>query len=116
MGRNESDANREIMLTTTDQGRHISRYVTRARSAFFPHAASNSTKALLTLDVFEHAALQNPVAAVEWQRRLRAVNMSTVEAVIGRVPNHLMTDTAKRFTAKLLDLNRQRILMSSHWK
>lgn len=116
MGRNETDAKREIMLTTKDKGRHISQYVTRARSAFFPHAAKSTSKALFTLDVFEQAAHQNPVAAAEWQERLRAVNLATVETIISRVPNHLMSDVEKRFTAKLLDLNRERILMSCIWK
>ena len=116
MGRNEVDANREIMLTTKDQGRHISKYVTRARSAFFPHAAKKTTKALLTLDVFEQAARQNPVAAAEWQERLRAVNMAAIEAVISKVPCQLMSDETRRFTAMLLNLNRERFLMSRNWK
>lgn len=116
MGRNETDANREIMLTTRDAGRHIAKYVTKARSAFFPHAATSSCKALFTLDAFEQASRQNPVAAAEWQGRLRAVDMAQIEIIIDRVPGHLMTDVAKRFTKELLILNRERILKSCNWK
>lgn len=112
MGRNETDDNRAIMLTTKDAGRHITKYVTRARSAFFPHAATSSSKALFTLDVFEQAARQSPTAAAEWQKRLQAVDMAQIEMIVGRVPEDLMSDGAKRFTTELLVLNRKRILMS----
>lgn len=111
MGRNETDAKREIMLTTNDQGQHISKYVATARSALYPQTPADiRVKALLTLDAFEQAARQSPRAANAWRDRLASLNEKQVTAIIEGVPQNLMTDTAKRFTLKLLELNRARIL------
>jgi len=114
MGRNETDTKRSIMMSTKDMGQHISKYVTTARSAFYPNAAIKSSKGLFTLDVFELASRQSPAAAREWRERLLAVDMTQVEMIIKSVPSVLMTNDAKRFTAKLLDLNRERILKSGN--
>ena len=114
MGRNETDANRLIMLSTKDMGRHISKYVTAARSAFYPHAATKSSKALFTLDVFQQASRQSPTAALEWRERLVAVDMNQVEIIIKSITTIFMTDEAKRFTSRLLVLNRERILESGN--
>jgi hypothetical protein len=111
MGRNETDDRRKKMLSTRDMGQHVSKYVTTARSAFFPTAAVNTTaKALFTLDAFEQASRQSPDAANEWRERLLTISSRQVEVILENVPSILMTDGARRFTATLLDLNRTRIL------
>lgn len=111
MGRNETDEKRKTMLTTRDMGQHISKYVIAARSAFYPPTAvASSVKALFTLDAFELAARQSPKAAKVWREKLSAVNIGQIEAIIENVPHVLMTVDSKRFTAKLLELNRTRIL------
>lgn len=111
MGRNESDARRMAMLTTKDHGQHISKYVATARSAIYPQAPADvPVKALLTLDAFLQAARQSQKAAHAWRERLSSIDESQVRAIIEKVPKCLMTDTARRFTVKLLELNRVRIL------
>lgn len=111
MGRNETDETREIMLTTHDMGRHISKYVKNARSAFYPQASLNSSvKALFTLEAFEQAARKCPEAAQAWKKRLLAIEEDQVLAILESVPNVLMSEIAKCFTAKLLSINRERIL------
>lgn len=111
MGRNESDERREIMMTTKDNGRHISTYVTRAKSALFPNPSpGQKAQALLTLDAFTQAARQSPKAANEWQLRLAAIAEETIAVVVNDVPVEIMSPTAKEFTHRLLCLNRARIL------
>lgn len=110
MGRNEPDAKREVMLRTRDRGQHISRYVTLARSALFPHSVGERPKALTTLEAFSLASRHGYDAALEWRERLQAVDRNAVARIIDGVPGQLMTDIAREFTLQLLWLNRERVL------
>ena len=111
MGRNENDKRRITMLTTKDNGQHISKYILAARSAFYPQSsAEQKAKALFTLDAFALAARQSLPAAKEWQERLAGIGHLQIRNIFDSVPQEIMTDTAKVFTEELLKLNRQRIL------
>jgi hypothetical protein len=115
MSRNTPDHKRLTMLTTKDMGQHISKYVTKARSAFFPniqHPTNQTLKALLLMDAFKQASRQSSPATNEWLSRLDAVNDCHVQSVIDNIPDSLMSETAKEFTFTLLMLNRETILNS----
>ena len=51
MGQNEKDAKRHELLTTRDKNRHISHYITKARSAIYAKKSDN--KPILTLEAFQ---------------------------------------------------------------
>lgn len=109
MGRNESDEKRISMLQTKDMGQHISEYLNRARSALYP-TGLNAKHSLTTLEAFSSAAMHAPSAAIEWVNRLRLVTDEQLDIIFNQVPHEWMTDTAKIFTKRLLQLNRDRIL------
>ena len=108
LGRNESDATRERRLTTSDVGMSMLRYVERAKSAFY--WTSNDTKPLLTIDAFIKAAQIRKDASRSWLQQLDKISSSDTRAIIDRVPEEEMSDTAKEFTQRILDLNRKRLL------
>lgn len=112
MGRNETDAKRMAMISTRDMGQHISKYITKARSALYPHQTQPDERinALSTLEAFIQATRLRPDAASEWKERLAAIKDDALDEVINKVPSALMTDISKSFTGTLLKLNRDRIL------
>lgn len=113
LGRNEPDAKRSIMLTTKDMGQHITRYVLGARSALYPHVIEGKPKALLTLDAYRYAARHSKVAGEAWRAKLAGISDAMVRSVISQVPSELMSNVAKEFTERLLQLNKARILECS---
>lgn len=108
LGRNESDENRARRLITKDIGMSMQRYVERAKSAFYQ--TQNDTKPLSTIDAFRIAARWRPDAARTWLKKLENVSLADVRGITDRVSHEEMSDTAKRFTLQILDLNRQRLL------
>jgi len=95
-------------LTTSDVGMSMLRYVERAKSAFY--WTSNDTKPLLTIDAFIKAAQIRKDASRSWLQQLDKISSSDTRAIIDRVPEEEMSDTAKEFTQRILDLNRKRLL------
>jgi len=110
MARNEPDAKRIERLKTRDQLRHISNFVQSARSAFYTQTPGLQERPLYTLEAFQQAAAQSPLAAKEWCDRLAGVSDEQVRAIIDKVPDNWMTEPARAFTTELLRLNRDRIL------
>ena len=110
MARNEPDERRARRLTTKDRGLHITSFITKARSGFFPTTTDSNPIALHTLEAFSQAAMFSPNAAQEWMERLADVRQTQVDAIIDAVPCSLMSATARDFTRELLRLNRGRIL------
>jgi HipA-like C-terminal domain len=109
LGRIETDKERQERLTTRDQRRSMTSYVARARSAFFASSASN--KPLSTLDAFREAGKIRPVAARSWLKRLAEVSSQEVQGFFAQVPHDRITPVAIEFALKILELNRQRLLM-----
>lgn len=110
MARNLTDEDRTLRLNTKDQPRHISTFVTTAKSGFFPHSIEKQKKAILTLDAFIQSANYSPSAAVAWQERLAAIDEKVIRNVVDKVPECWMTEPSRMFTCELLRLNRERIL------
>lgn len=109
LGRNETDDNRRIILSTKDTGRHISKYVTKARSALFPDSTKGS-KALFTLDAFCQMAKHSQDAANSWRKQLEHIEQESIDLIIAKIPQELMSDTTRDFTREILKLNKERIL------
>jgi hypothetical protein len=107
LGRNESDAARVDRMTTRDINRSMMAYVERARSALY---SATSTKPLSTLEAFMAGARYDIHAAKFWQARLAGVEDASIYEAIWRVDPERMSNAAKQFALKMLQLNKQRIL------
>lgn len=110
MGQNETDSRREERLTTRDRGRHISTYVTRARSAIYEY--QGSAKPLKTVELFEKAAGKSPKAAQVWLRQLDRIDTQDIAVLFAQLQESQASQIAKTFAMRLLDLNRERLLKS----
>lgn len=108
MGQNETDSKRKELLTTKDQGRHISRYVEKARSAIY--LKKSEQKPLLTLAVFQQLAIKRPESARFWLQRLGDITPEQCQNVFNRIPPSDISDTAIEFAMTLLELNKKRLL------
>jgi hypothetical protein len=83
-------------------------YVERALSAFF--SSPMSTKPMTTLDVFKEASKLRPLAAKSWLDRLAQISENDVNNIVDQIPVDRISDAARRFAMKMLELNRQRLL------
>lgn len=108
LGRNLNDNSREERLNTKDVGRSMDRFVQRARSALY--STPNDTIPLSTLEAFNEAAMTRPDAARFWLGKLEEVSLSDTRSIIDRVPKEEMSDTAKEFAQRIIELNKQRLL------
>ncbi len=108
MGQNERDGKREEMLTTNDQGRSINHYILRARSAIY--SGKSEKKPLLTLDVFHQLAEKRPKSAKLWLQRLNDISLDQCQSIFNRIPPSEISAVAAKFSIKLLELNKKRLL------
>lgn len=108
LGRNERDSEREEKMNTRDIGRSMNQYVQRARSAFYNKPGD--TKPLSTLEAFCKAAMRRRYAARFWLSKLEEISLSDTRSIIDRVPKEEMSDIAKEFTQRIIELNKQRLL------
>ena len=108
MGQNETDSKRKELLTTKDQGRHISRYIEKARSAIYLNKSEQ--KPMLTLAVFQQLATKRPEAARLWLQRLGDISPEQCQNVFNRIPQSEISETAIEFAMTLLELNKKRLL------
>ena len=63
-----------------------------------------------TLDVFKEALKLRPLAAKSWLDRLAQISENDVNDIFDQIPDDRITDAARRFAMKMLELNRQRLL------
>lgn len=108
MGQNEKDAKRYELLTTRDKNRHISHYITKARSAIYAKKSDN--KPMLTLEAFQQFGKKRPEAAKFWLQRLSDISTQQCEAVFVKIPETEITKTTIEFSLKLLELNKKRLV------
>lgn len=108
LGWNVRDNTRLQRLATRDMRRGMERYVEKALSAFF--SSPTSSKPMTTLDVFSEAARLHSLAAKAWLERLAQISENNVTEIFDQIPNHRISDAAKRFAMKMLELNRKRLL------
>lgn len=110
LGRNETDEERVARLTTRDQGRSVEKYVERAKSAFF-HTPT-SEKPFTTLEAFQEAAKLIPEARDYWLKRLAATGLADYSGIFDNIPPQEITEPARGFALKMLEVNRNRLLHS----
>ncbi|MHB8252824.1 MAG: HipA domain-containing protein [Acidiferrobacter sp.] len=111
LGRNEQDAERSARLTTRDPGYSVERYVERARSALYDRVGG---KALTTLAAFEEATKLQEVREAKnyWLGRLATIGLADFWGIFENIPAAEMTEPAKEFACKMLEINRGRLLCS----
>lgn len=107
LGQNEPDNKRKELLSTRDSGRHISSYVTKARSAIYLN--KSATKSLLILDAYQRIADKRPDAAEIWQQRLALITDKQCENIFTKIPMAIISETAIKFALEILNLNKTRL-------
>jgi hypothetical protein len=108
LGWNETDETRTQRLMTRDIRRGMGRYVERALSAFF--SSPSSTRPMPTLAVFIEASKLRPLAAKAWLDRLSQISDNDVKGIFDQIPSDRISDAARNFAMKMLELNQKRLL------
>ena len=109
LGANETDENRSVRLRTRDVGRSMEKYVTRAKSAFYPSRLDPAAKPMSPLEAFRQAGKRRPTAALAWLERLNRIYSSDVQSIFSRIPDSRITNHGIRFATKLLEINQYRL-------
>jgi len=65
---------------------------------------------MTTLDVFIEASRLNRRAAKAWLERLTEISENDVAKIFDQIPNDRISDAARRFGMKMLELNQKRLL------
>ena len=108
LGRNESDETRLDRLKTKDKGRSVKTYVERAKSALYK--SSKSEKPLTTFGAFNEAARLRTDAANYWLSKLAGLSFDEIGAIFNNIPSSEMSDLAREFAMKMLEINIERLL------
>jgi len=108
LGRELTDQERSERLHTRDAGRSVARYVERARSALYN--TSDDRRPLTTMDAVLRASRIRTSAAEYWLTRLAKVSNDEVQTVLSKIPEGVASSVAKEFAAKMLELNREKLL------
>ena len=83
-------------------------YVSRAKTPLYK--TLSSTSPLSTIAAFEEAARLRPVAGTFWLSKLGAIDSNMYQNALNRIPNNLISDTAREFALKMLEENTDRLL------
>ncbi len=108
LGRNERDEERQRRLITRDKGSSLEHYASRASSAFYP--LPTSSKPYTTHEAFDEAARISPHAAQYWRSRLDGLSIAKLQSIISNIPASTMSDPARKFALRLIEINRDRLL------
>ena len=103
-----SDEERKERLTTKDKNRKVETFATKAKSAFYNQ--TTDSQPLGTVEAFAAFGSFATNAARLWLDRLARIKPESVRAILDEVPNKRMTKITKDFTAKLLQINQERLL------
>jgi len=63
-----------------------------------------------TLEVFREASKLRPLAAKAWVDRLSQISDNDVTDIFVQIPHDRISDAAKGFAIKMLELNKKRLL------
>ena len=108
LGRNETDETRTERLESKDRGRSVEHYCSRARSGLYKSV--NDNKPLSTIAAFEEAAKIRPAAGRYWLGGLKSVQLSDFEGILAGLPDSSISNPARLFALKMLEINRNRLL------
>ncbi len=100
-----SDEERTERLDTADGNRMLDRYAERGRSRHFAGSPGLVNLALDALDRFCTGSCRDGYLG-----RLEALNDQTLSSVVDAVPDGRMSLPARRFCARLMGINRRRLL------
>ncbi len=112
LGRSLCDEERTNRLSTRDRGYSIESFAHRAKSKFL--LSSGGKQRVTTFAAFDWVRQRLPTAADAWLERLRRVDDSELAAIVHTVPDPIMSEPAKRFAIRLMQLNRITLLSSHH--
>lgn len=95
-------------LATKDRNRTVERYVAGAKSALYRDV--DDRRPLSPIDAFREAARFRPPAAEFWCSKLGKINQASWRAVIDNIPRIIMSDPAKEFADRMLEVTYAQLL------
>lgn len=108
LARELTDKERCERLKSRDINRQVSAFVRRARSQLYQTKISN--KPLSTYDAFVLAVEERAKAKVHWLSRLGALEMSSIQGIVEKIPMNMMSEVAREFAVQMISENRKRLL------
>lgn len=108
LGRDLSRSQQQKRLTTRDAQANVEAYAWRARSAIYRN--DQDARPMGTLAAFAEAAARCPEAARAWRLRLHDVPLDALETIVTRVPDQVMSASARQFVTQFLGYTRRQIL------
>ena len=98
---------REKRLTTRDRGYAVRAYVQRGRSALY--RAQGDTRPMSPLNAFLEGANRRPDAGKFWLGQLNRLDAGILDEIVLRIPDELMTESAKKFARAVIVCNRSNL-------
>lgn len=117
LGRNETEARIVSILNAKNNETNIEKYVSKARSAFFPTSTKNEknteekVRALLTIEALKYAGKKVPNALQYWKSNLAYIANDSLKETINSIPIEVMSENQKNFAYEILIANKKRILL-----
>lgn len=108
LGRELNDENRVRRMTSNDHRFTVESFAAKARSALYNDLSD--AKPLSPIDAFKLAARVQRESGFDWLDRLAAIPDEATIEICSRVPKGVMSEPAKEFAAKLLDVNKRTLL------
>ena len=114
LGREMQDEERQERLTTKDRNRQIPCFVRKARSELFRAKSDpkndKKLKPMTTLEAFQFAVEKRELARNHWLGKLRNLTEETIIEVFAKVPEHYISEVARKFAIEMVMENRRRLL------
>ncbi|MCJ8272936.1 MAG: HipA domain-containing protein [Psychrosphaera sp.] len=108
LGRELLDAERAERLETKDKNRQVASFVLKAKSELFRYETDK--KPLKTIDAFYCAVKDRPNVKTHWLSKLQKLTEYHITNIFDRLPNEVISPTAKAFAIKMIMENQTRTL------
>lgn len=108
LGKNIGDAEKLERLNTSDSGRSVGKYTSRAKSWFY--ASNEQSSRLKVMDAFVQFGRYYPESYRAWIRRLNKIDDKAFESIIRKIPEHLMSEISKQFAFEMIKCNKLTII------
>ncbi|EPZ5420233.1 hypothetical protein ACXOL9_002607 [Vibrio parahaemolyticus] len=108
LGRELLDIERDERLKTKDKNRTVGKFVRKARSELFKFKTDK--KPMLTTDAFFTAVEKREEAKKFWLSRLEGLSDDKIHEIFDKIPEEVITDTAKQFALQMVLENKNRLL------
>ncbi|MDQ8951926.1 hypothetical protein RFH42_03025 [Acinetobacter rudis] len=110
LGKNLKDSEKKERLLTSDKGRSVANFTSRAKSWFYLN--NEKTSRLKVLEAFNTFGKFYPCAYEAWIHRLSEINDNAIEEIIWNIPSELMSEISKKFAFEMIKCNKQAIIAS----